>query len=395
MDKTSSNLQRIKKGSLTAGIIGLVLLVLGALLSGLDQFFQSYLYAYLYWLGITVGSLAIVLLYSMVGGNWGMVIRQISEAASKTLWLVALLFVPVVFGLRHLYPWARPDLVAADPLLEHKSLYLNIPFTIGRAILYFGLWAFLILRVVHHSREAPRPEDPEERRRTQRFSAIGLILYFLTMTFASIDWVMSLQPDWLSSVYGMLIVAGQALSAFAFAIALLPFLVKQEQLAAIITPRHYRDLGALLLTTVMLWAYLAFSQYLIIWYGDLPREVTWYIRRTSGGWEWIGLVVILLQFFLPFFILISLRAKQNPRVLAAIASLIIVIRLGEWFWEVAPAFHSQALRIHWLDIVTPIAIGGLWMAAFFWHLERTPLRLGTASYYSWQSRPETNNEEIA
>ena len=391
MDKTLSDLHRIQKGSLTAGIIGLVVLVLGAFLSGLDQFFQSYLYAYLYWLGITLGSLALALLYGMVGGNWGMVIRQISEAASKTLWLVALLFVPVVFGLRYLYPWARPDLVAADPLLQHKSMYLNIPFTVGRAILYFGVWAFLIWSHVRRS-SAPPADDPEERRRIQRFSAIGLILYFLTMTFASIDWVMSLQPDWLSSVYGMLIIAGQALSAFAFAIALLPFLVKQEQLAAVITPRHYRDLGALLLTTVMLWAYLGFSQYLIIWYGDLPREVTWYISRTTGGWEWIGLVVILLQFFLPFSILISLRAKQNPRVLAAIASLIIVIRLGDWFWEVAPAFHSQVLRIHWLDIVTPIAIGGLWLAAFFWHLERTPLRLVTASHYSRQSRTEMNEE---
>jgi len=391
MDKTLSDLHRIQKGSLTAGIIGLVVLVLGAFLSGLDQFFQSYLYAYLYWLGITLGSLALALLYGMVGGDWGMVIRQISEAASKTLWLVALLFVPVVFGLRYLYPWARPDLVAADPLLQHKSMYLNIPFTVGRAILYFGVWAFLIWSHVRRS-SAPPADDPEERRRIQRFSAIGLILYFLTMTFASIDWVMSLQPDWLSSVYGMLIIAGQALSAFAFAIALLPFLVKQEQLAAVITPRHYRDLGALLLTTVMLWAYLGFSQYLIIWYGDLPREVTWYISRTTGGWEWIGLVVILLQFFLPFSILISLRAKQNPRVLAAIASLIIVIRLGDWFWEVAPAFHSQVLRIHWLDIVTPIAIGGLWLAAFFWHLERTPLRLVTASHYSRQSRTEMNEE---
>jgi len=391
MDKTLSDLHRIQKGSLTAGIIGLVVLVLGAFLSGLDQFFQSYLYAYLYWLGITLGSLALALLYGMVGGNWGMVIRQISEAASKTLWLVALLFVPVVFGLRYLYPWARPDLVAADPLLQHKSMYLNIPFTVGRAILYFGVWAFLIWSHVRRS-SAPPADDPEERRRIQRFSAIGLILYFLTMTFASIDWVMSLQPDWLSSVYGMLIIAGQALSAFAFAIALLPFLVKQEQLAAVITPRHYRDLGALLLTTVMLWAYLGFSQYLIIWYGDLPREVTWYISRTTGGWEWIGLVVILLQFFLPFSILISLRAKQNPRVLAAIASLIIVIRLGDWFWEVAPAFHSQVLRIHWLDIVTPIAIGGLWLAAFSWHLERTPLRLVTASHYSRQSRTEMNEE---
>ena len=391
MDKTLSDLHRIQKGSLTAGIIGLVVLVLGAFLSGLDQFFQSYLYAYLYWLGITLGSLALALLYGMVGGDWGMVIRQISEAASKTLWLVALLFVPVVFGLRYLYPWARPDLVAADPLLQHKSMYLNIPFTVGRAILYFGVWAFLIWSHVRRS-SAPPADDPEERRRIQRFSAIGLILYFLTMTFASIDWVMSLQPDWLSSVYGMLIIAGQALSAFAFAIALLPFLVKQEQLAAVITPRHYRDLGALLLTTVMLWAYLGFSQYLIIWYGDLPREVTWYISRTTGGWEWIGLVVILLQFFLPFSILISFRAKQNPRVLAAIASLIIVIRLGDWFWEVAPAFHSQVLRIHWLDIVTPIAIGGLWLAAFSWHLERTPLRLVTASHHSRQSRTEMNEE---
>lgn len=372
-------LNRIRLGALAAGIIALLLIAVGALLSGLGQLFQSYLYAYMFWLGITLGSLAIALLYLMVGGGWGLVIRRVSEAASKTLWLSALLFIPLLFGLQYLYPWAKPELVASDPLLQHKSLYLNVPFTIARAVLYFAIWGYLVRGLSYWSHHAAMQADAGDRRRFQRFSAFGIILYFLTMTFASVDWVMSLQPDWLSTIYGMLIVVGQALSGLAFALMLLPLLIEQDRLAEVLTPRHYRDLGALLLTSVMLWAYLAFSQYLIIWYGNLPHEASWYLARTTGGWQWIGLVILLFQFALPFTFLISLRAKRNPRVLTGLAILIILVRLGEWFWEVIPAFHPGNFAIHWLDLVTPVAIGGLWLAAFLWHYERTPWATGIGS----------------
>lgn len=372
MDISFPELKRIRLGSMAVGIIALALIAAGAFLSGLSQLFQAYLYAYMFWLGITLGSLAIALLYLMVGGEWGMVIRRVSEAASKTLWLCALLFVPILFGFEYLYPWARPDVVASDALLQHKGLYLNVPFAIARAALYFAVWGYLVWGLSRWSRPASQKVDPGDRRRFQRFSAFGLILYFLTMTFASIDWVMSLQPDWLSTIYGMLIVTGQALSGLAFSLLLLPVLVQEDQLAQVITPRHYRDLGALLLTSVMLWAYLAFSQYLIIWSGNLPHEASWYLARTTGGWQWIGLALLLFQFALPFSFLISLRAKRNPRLLTGLAMLIILVRLGEWFWEVVPAFHPSELTIHWLDLVTPVALGGLWLAAFLWHFERTP-----------------------
>ena len=372
MDVSLPELNHIRLGSLAAGIVALMLIAAGAFLSGLSQLLQSYLYAYMFWLGITLGSLAITLLYLMMGGGWGLVIRRVSEAASKTLWLSALLFVPILLGMPYLYPWARPDVVASDPLLQHKSLYLNVPFAIARAVLYFAIWGYLVRGLSRWSQRASQEIDPGDRRRFQRFSAFGLILYFLSMTFASVDWVMSLQPDWLSTIYGMLIVTGQALSGLAFAILLLPVLVQKDQLAEVITPRHYRDLGALLLTSVMLWAYLAFSQYLIIWYGNLPHEVSWYLDRTTGGWEWIGLVILIFQFALPFTFLISLRAKRNPRILTGLAILIVLVRLGEWFWEVVPAFHPSDFTIHWLDLITPVAIGGLWLAAFLWHFERTP-----------------------
>jgi hypothetical protein len=210
------------------------------------------------------------------------------------------------------------------------------------------------------------------RRKFQRTSAFGLILYFLTMTFASVDWVMSLQPEWYSTIYGMLTVMAQLLSAMAFALAALPLLMEYPSLRETVRTEHIRDLGAFLLTAVVLWAYLAFSQYLVIWAGNLPREVTWYIIRGNTSWLWLGLLVIGMQFVLPFALLLSAQAKRNSRLLAGLAVAILFASLLDQFWQVAPVFHPAGLAVHWLDLVLPAAIGGIWLAAFAWLLERTP-----------------------
>jgi hypothetical protein len=305
-----------------------------------------------------------------VTGGWGYLIQPALEAGSKTLWLVAVLFLPLIFGLTYLYPWARPEVVAADTVLQHKAIYLNVPFFLIRAALYFLVW-FVLTRVL--LRWAHSPEytlDPVYRRRRQRISALAILLYVLTVTFASIDWIMSLQPDWVSTIFGFLMVSAQALSGLALGIALLPVLVQVQPVARLANPQRFRDLGALLLSLVIFWAYIAYSQYLIIWSGNIPREVTWYLNR-SGDWTWVLVAVLAVQFILPFVVLLSMRAKENLRIISGLSFAILAIRWADTYWTVAPTFQPQGISLHWLDLVLPIAIGGLWVALYIWNLEHT------------------------
>lgn len=381
METTTSGIPRLNKTqaiSLVIGIVAVVASIAVFVLSGPAAFFHAYLYAYLFWLGIALGCLAIAMTHYLVGGNWGSVIQQVVEAASKTLWLQALLFIPIIVGVRYLYPWANPDMVAADPILQHKSTYLNIPFFIIRAVIYFAIWIFLARQLIRWAHESQYDQSAESRRPFQRMSAIGIILYVLTMTFASTDWIMSLQPDWYSTIFGLLEVSAQILSGWAFALALLPLLnrvqlnIRGSRKVVISTPNLNRDLGALLLTSVMMWAYLAYSQFIIIWWANLPHEVTWYLSRSQGIWLWLGLVIFLVQFALPFMVLISLRAKQNAFVLFILSSAILLTQLLYNYWMIMPVFPPEGLVGRLQDVIIPLAIGGLWFWAFIFHLKNTP-----------------------
>lgn len=367
--------QRWQRFTLAAGLVGGILAILGIFLSGPERFFQSYLAAYLFWFGLTMGALAVLFLHYLVTGGWGFLIQPGLEAATRALVWMALLFLPLVFGLQDLYPWAQPEAVAANPLLQHKAPYLNTPFFLFRAGLYFMVWLLLSQRLIAWSRRQEYIEDPVYRRRRQQLSSAGLILYVLTMTFASIDWIMSLNPEWVSTIFGFLVITGQALSGLALGIALLPLLLRSEPLASWGTPGRIRDLGALLLTMVIFWAYIAFSQYLIIWSGNIPREVTWFIDRSEGGWIWLFLAVLAIQFILPFIVLLSLQAKRNLRIITGLSLAIVVTRWGETFWMVMPSFYPQRLTLHWLDLALTLAIGGVWATAFLWNLNRTPTPL--------------------
>lgn len=368
-------LARILRSGVFAGLIALAVFIGGGLLAGFQQFFRSYLFAYMFWLELSLGSLAVVLLHYLVGGGWGLMIRRILEAAAKNIWLLALLFAPLALGVMHLYPWAQPEVVAGDPILQHRALYLNLPFFLARAVVYFAVWILLALRLTRWSYYPERSADPDFRSRLQRSSAFGLIAYGLTMSFAAIDWLMALDPHWYSTIYSVLIVVGQLLAGLTFAIGLTPFAARHTRLGEVINRGHYRDLGALLLSFVLIWAYIAFSQYIIIWWANLPHEVTWYLNRSEGGWLYPGLLVFVVQFILPFMVLLSLWAKSNPRVLSALAGVILLARLIDYFWHVAPAFHPARFSIHWMDFLAPLAIGGVWAAGFAWHLRRTPLLL--------------------
>jgi hypothetical protein len=368
---------RIQQRSLIIGVVGIVLLLIGALLVAEPaQFFRSYLIGYIFWMGIALGCLAICMLQHLSGGAWGLVIRRLLESATRTLPLMALLFLPLILGAYKygLYPWAVAEKVSSSKLLQHKAeYYLNMPFFLGRAVFYFGVWIGLTYFLNKWSREQDASSDPQITRRLQVLSGPGLVLYGLTVTFASIDWVMSLEPEWFSTIFGILFMGGQGVSAMAFVIAMAVLLAKREPMSRVFAPNHFHDLGKLLLAFVMLWAYFNFSQFLIIWAGNLPEEIPWYLHRLRGGWQWFGLALVVFHFALPFLLLLSRDLKRSARKLVGIAVLVIVMRFVDLFWMIAPEFSHGGFHIHWMDIIAPIGVGGLWLAAFMWQLKGRPL----------------------
>jgi hypothetical protein len=363
--------ERLQCGCLIVGIAALALCSLGAVFSR-QHFFQAYLFAYLFWLGIALGCLGIIMLHNLSGGGWGIAIRRLLESGMRTLPLMALFFLPLLLGLPHLYEWARPEEVAHDALLQHKAAYLNVPFFLLRAALYFALWIGGAWAMSRWSGPSDANADPRLSARRRALSGPGLAIYVLTITFASMDWVMSLEAHWYSTIYGVHFLGGHALAAFAFAILFAAVLSRRAPLSDVVAPAHWLDLGNLLLGFVMLWAYFAFSQWLIIWSGNLPEEIVWYTRRNSGGWEWVARLLIVFHFFLPFLLLLSRATKRRGRRLAAIAGGIIAMRFVDIFWYTMPAFRPGQFSVHWMDVAAPVGIGGVWLAGFFWQLRRAP-----------------------
>jgi hypothetical protein len=361
-----------QRGCLIVGIGALTLCLLGAWFSR-QQFFQSYLFAYIFWLGIALGCLSIVMLHNLSGGAWGVIIRRPLESGMKTLPLMALLYIPLLFGLSGLYQWARPEALAGDALLRHKAPYLNVPFFVARAALYFALWTGAAFFLSRWGDDNDRSADPRLILRQRLLSATGLLLYVLTVTFASIDWTMSLEPQWYSTIYGMHFFGGHGLAAFAFIILVTVILAQDAPFAGFVQQAYFRDLGNLLLAFVMLWAYFAYSQWIIVWSGNLPEEISWYLRRNRGGWQWIITALVVFHFIVPFLLLLSRKVKRPAAALCAVAASIVVMRLVDIFWYTAPAFNPGHFTIHWMDIAAPIGLGGVWLAAFLRHLRSRPL----------------------
>ena len=365
------------RGALYAGVAALALCAAGAAID-VDQFFRSWLTAFVFWAGIPLGCLAILMIQHVTGGVWGAVIRRGLEAGARTIPWMALAFLPLVFGMKSLYPWARPEVVAADALLRHKAPYLNVTFFLIRAAFYFAVWWLLAWRLSRMSQEQDRGGGAGLVRRMVLFSSGGLLAFVLTMTFASVDWVMSLEPRWVSTIYGPLLMAGQAVAAFCFAILVTVRVSRARDaegrdLAAALTPDVLHDLGKLLFAFVMVWAYFALSQFLIIWSANLPEEIPWYLRRLEGGWQWVGLAVILLHFGVPFGLLLMRRVKRSADRLVRVLLLVLVMRVVDTWWMVAPAFGGGTVRLHWMDPLALIGMGGLFVHLFQRQLARMPL----------------------
>ena len=362
---------RIQTLALGVGAVGLLATALGFFLAP-DTFFRAYLVGWVYWMNVALGSLALLMVHHLSRGDWGVVVRRLLEAASRTLPLLFVLFVPLLFGLPRLYEWARPEAVEGSALLQEKASYLSVPGFVLRSLLYFAIWyaaAFLLNRL---SLAQDRTGDPGLFRRMQVVAAPGLMAYGLAVTFAAVDWLMSLQPEWFSTMYGLYLVASQALAALAFLIAFALYLAPREPMSHVLQRRHFHDYGKLFLATVMVWAYFSFSQFLIIWSGNLPEEIGFYLHRIQHGWGWVAIAIVLFHFVLPFVLLLSRDLKRH-RMLGAVALMMLGIRLVELFWQVEPAFDEHHPAFYWLYLAAPLGIGGIWLWFFLRQLKARPL----------------------
>ena len=363
---------RFRQRALIVGIIFLVIFAIGAFFDR-EQFFHSYIFGFTFWTGISVGSLALLMLQHLTGGGWGLVIRRVLEAATRTLPLIVLLFIPIVLGAHHIYPWTHEEELAQHPVVRGKSSYLNLTFFSLRAAIYFAIWLTLAFFLNKWSLEQDRTANPRFTKAMRLLSGPGMVLFVFTVTFASIDWYMSLEPEWYSTIYGFIFVASWSMSSLAFVIAVMATLSKNEPMKRVVAPLHFHDLGKLLLALVMLWAYFAFSQFLITWSGNLPEEISWYLPRTRGTWGGIALAVVILHFALPFLFLLSRRLKRDPEKLVIVAELILVMRLIDLLWMIGPAFTKEHFHVSWMDVVAPVAFGGLWLAMFASQLRKRSL----------------------
>jgi hypothetical protein len=371
--KAPESVGRLQQRGLIAGVIGVV----GAVIFGLrspDQFYESYLIGFLLVLGLSLGSLGLLMLQHLTGGEWGILIRRPLEAATRNLWLVLVLFIPIVMGMRHLYSeWLDAEKVKEHPLSEFQQGYLTQQGFLIRAVIYFVVWIGLMWIFNAWSRKQDVDQsDRSLRRRLKMLAGPGIILYVFVMTFAAIDWVMSLSPHWASTIYGFLFVVGQLISSMAFMIAIVVLLSRSQPMAGLVQPRHLHDLGKLLLAFVMLWAYFGFSQLLIIWSGNQPEEITFYRSRLYGGWGVVAVIVLVFHFFVPFFLLLSRDLKRNDRLLPKVAIYMIIMRCVDLFWLTRPEFTGHAVPSA-LDFLLTIGMVGLWLFLFAFNLKQQPL----------------------
>jgi hypothetical protein len=288
----------------------------------------------------------------------------------RTLPLLAVLFLPIALGVESLYPWAGPPETTEN--LKYNHVYLQVPFFWGRAVTFFAAWLIIAGVLNVWSQRQDEAAGAAWPRKFALLSAPGLVVYGLTITFASVDWVMSLQPEFHSTIFGPLFASGQLLMGHALAVLVLVWLAKDAPLEGLISGDVLNDLGNLLFTFLVIWAYLAFFQFMLIWMANLPDEIIWFLPRSQGGWQWVAGALFLFHFAVPFFLLLMRDVKRNPRSLAQVAGLILVMHLVYQFFQVLPAFPGESWTEHWMDFVTPIGIGGVWLAYFLWQLQRYP-----------------------
>jgi hypothetical protein len=369
--RLGEDLERLQRPVITVGILLLAASVAGAFFSPRD-FFHGYLVGYLFWLGIALGSMLYLMIQYLTGGAWGVVTRRALEAGSRTLPLLAILFIPIAFGMGVLYDWAHHDIVQRERLLQHRSAYMNPVFFVFRAVIYLVVW--MVFASFLNRWSAEEEAFPGTRRsQLKKLSAGGLIVFLFSISFAAVDWAQSLETRWASTMWGLVFIAAQGLTAMALLIIVMTYLSRREPMSGVLKADHFHDLGKMLFANLMLWAYFAFCQYLIVWSANLTDEISYYITRTRTSWGWFGVALIVLLFLIPMLLLLNRDLKRNANLLSSVAAVILVMSYLDELWIVLPAYYRTGFRIHWMDVTTPFGLGCVWLWAYLRELPRRPL----------------------
>lgn len=365
----------LERAAGVVGVIGLLLCVLGFFVNR-AVFFQSYLFAFIYWGGFAIGGLGVLLMGHTVGGRWCATARRFFEAQMRTLWLVAIFVVILLFGLHDLYPWTHVDTfreLADRNVLHHKQPYLNIPFFIGRVVLYFAVWWFWGMRVRGMADRQDETGDPTLRERMRAFSAPGVLVFTMTATFAYIDWILSADAQFFSTVYGAMILIGDILQTFALSILVMIFTSRGDRFGGRINSVILHDLGNLMFAFTIFWTYLTASQLIIVWPANLPQELVWYLDRVHGFWKYFALVTALSMFAIPFLALLSQARKRDPRRLMKVCIWLLVARIIDVYWIVEPTYRNHGFWAYWTDFAAFIGVGGIWVFVYLRELRQRPL----------------------
>jgi hypothetical protein len=383
-----ADLGRVQNISIGVGLVGVIIWIIGAIVwgNGKDTFFHSYLVAFIFWTSVALGCLGLLMIQYLGGATWGLLIRRQLEAGAHTLWLMFILFLPIaIVGLDSIYPWMRPDTFSGNEraLVDHRAGWLNQRFFIIRGVVYFVVWIGLAAYLRGWSKRQDESRDTGAVQKSQNLSGPGFVLYGLAVTFAAIDWVMSLDVEWYSTIFGLVMLIGQGVLALSLMITIGVYLSGRDPMSRVYQPKHFHDLGKLLLAAVMVWAYFSFSQLLIIWSGNLPEEIPWYLERFRGQWRWMGVALILLNFALPFLLLLSRDLKHNRRRLMGVAWLLIAMRFVDLLWLIGPELeggYAGQERHYGLPVASyvnyaaaVIGVGGLWLGWFFYQLRQRAL----------------------
>lgn len=374
---TSPQIARFSRPALIVGAVALVAALLGAFVSSSQQFFQSYLYGFLFWFVLSMAGLGLIILQYLTGGRWGQTIKRILEAMALNLFLMLVLFVPIIVSLwtspGAVYPWSDPNQVAASEILTHRQSYMNPAMFTLRAILFFAVWLALTYLFTRWSREQDRTANPAIHGRFGRLAGLGVVLFMLTYSFAMIDWGMSTEPVWYSTMYPVLFVVASALTGMAFSAFVLSFIYKEAPINRVANANRFHDLGSLMFAFTVLWTYVNFSQFLIMFSANIAEEAEFYVHRSQGGWQYLGYAVTLSCFVLPFFILLGRRTKRAPERMRIVSAFVLFAQALNIFYTLVPSFHPEQFSISWIDIVALIGVGGLWVGTFLYWLGSRPL----------------------
>jgi hypothetical protein len=376
-----ADVKRWRSTALGIGGIALIAWLIGLYFSP-EQALRSWLLGFIFWGGIGFGCIGVLMLQYLTGGAWGVVIRRVTEAGSNTVPILLLLFLPIAIGVNSLYEWTH--LAPTEHVMVHRGWYMTAASWLLRSAVYFALFWIMTWYLTKWSKLQDRTTNPEDSAvylgKATAFSGPSIIIWTLVVSFAAVDWVMTLDPHFFSTIWGLLFVAGWGLSCFCFVVTVLAFLSDKPPMDRVLGKRHFHDLGKLMLAMVMVWAYFNFSQFLIIWSGNIPEETGWFLTRMKGGWGWIGVILILFHFGFPFLVLLLQDFKRHAKRIAMLAIFILIMRVFDMFYLIGPnpriALHGAeqgAFIVSWMDFVAPIAVGGIWLWWFFGELMKRPL----------------------